>query len=291
MSPRLKNISRVALVTLVLSSTVALISWKKQDGDKQQSPIRYTDTIPQQRDRKVRDLDEALDQLDKIDLKATIDQAMAGVAEAMKQLDAEKLQAEVQKALQQVDMEKVKVDMEKAMKEIDFTKIQADVKASLSQIDWDDMKRDIDAAKLEMANMKKIDFEEVNREIAKAQEEIKKIKPQLEKELAKAKEEIEKIRPELEKELAKAKVEIEKAKVEIREYKTFIEGLEKDGVLNTNEEYSIVHKNGKLFINDKEVSSSIYNKYKTFLDKHKKLNINKSSGTLNLNDDDDDKQN
>ncbi|PZR24167.1 MAG: hypothetical protein DI535_22500 [Citrobacter freundii] len=287
MSPRLKSISRVALVTLVLSSTVALISWKKQDGDKQQSQIQYTDTIPQQRDRKVRDLDEALNQLDKIDLKATIDQAMAGVADAMKQLDAEKLQLEVQKAMQQVDMEKVKADMEKAMKEIDFSKIQTDVQASLSQINWDDMKRNIDDAKLEMANMKKIDFEEINREIAKAQEEIKKIKPQLEKELAKAKEEIEKMRPELEKELAKAKVEIEKAKEEIREYKTFIDGLEKDGVLNTNEEYSIVHKNGKLFINDKEVSSSIYNKYKTFLDKHKKLNINKSSDSLNLSDDDD----
>lgn len=288
MNPRLKNTGRIALVTLLLASTVALISWKKQEGDKQQNKIQYTDTIPQHRDRKVRDLDEALDQLDKIDLKATIDQAMAGVAEAMKQFDAEKLNLEVQKALQQVDMKKVKADMDKAMKEIDFDRIQADVKASLSQIDWNEIKQEMEKVKIEMANMKKINLEEMNRELAKAQEEIKKIRPQLEQELAKAKDEIEKIRPELEKELAKAKVEIEKAKVEIREYKSFIEGLEKDGVLNTKEEYRIVHKDGKLFINDKEVSSSVYNKYKSFLDKHKKLNINKSSNSLNLSDDEDD---
>jgi len=284
MKPRLVKAS---MATLILLCAIILLSWKKQGGEPKKQ-IQYTDTIPQQRDRKVRDLDEALDQLDKLDLNATIDQAMAGVAEAMKQLDGEKLRLEVEKAMQQVDMDKVKADMERAMKEVDFDKIQAEVKASLSKIDWDDIKQDMNDAKAGIENMKKIDFEEINTELAKAQEEIRKIKPQIERELAKAKEEIEKIRPGLEKELARAKVEIEKAKVEIREYKSFINGLEKDGVLNTKEEYRIIHKNGKLFVNDKEVSSSVYNKYKSFLDKHKKLNISSSDSNLNLGNDDDD---
>ena len=74
----------------------------------------------------------------------------------------------------------------------------------------------------------------------------------------------------------------------VREYKEFIDGLEKDGVLDTDKEYTIVHKDGKLIVNGKEVSSSVYNKYKSFLEKHKKLNIRQSENSLNLGNDDDD---
>jgi chromosome segregation ATPase len=287
MNPRLKNAGRVALAALILTSTVALVSWKKQDHyNGQQQEVRK-DTIPQQRERKVRDLDEAIEALDRIDLKAQIDLAMASVAETMKQIDPEKLHLEVERALKSVDMEKVKADVEKAMKEIDFEKIQAQVKESMDKVDWNEIKEHIADLKLEMQQIKDIDYEEMNRELAKAQEEIRKIKPELDKEIAKATEEIKKIRPELEKELAKAKVEIEKAKAEIREYKNFVDGLEKDGLLDTRDEYTIEHKSGKLIVNGKEASSAIYNKYKSFLDKHKKLNIKKSDSTISLTGDED----
>jgi virulence-associated protein VapD len=287
MKPRLKNASRLSLVALILIATVALISWKKQDkpADQKQNQHAYTDTVPS-KDRKVRDLDQALNQLDNLDLQAQIDQAMASVAEVMKNIDAEKLHLEVEKALASVDMEKVNADVKKALKEIDFEKIQNEVKASLEKVNWDEVKIDIENAKKEIDATSKIDFEQINRELAKATEEIKKISPEIEKELAKAKVEIEKIRPELEKELAKAKVDIEKAKEEIREYKNFVDGLEKDGLLDKKDDYSIIHKNGKLIVNGKEASSAVYTKYKSFLDKHKKLNIEKSDDSFNMDDDD-----
>lgn len=285
MKPRFNNAGRLSLVALVLVAAVALISWKQQDKqpDKKQEHRTYIDTVPA-KEKKVRDLDEALNQLDNLDLQATIDQAMASVAEVMKNLDAEKLHLEVENALKSVDMEKVNADVEKALKEIDFEKIQADVKASLEKVNWDEIKGDIENAKKEIDAASKIDFEEINRELAKANEEIKKIRPEIEKELAKAKVEIEKIRPEMEKELAKAKVEIEKAKEEIREYKNFVDGLDKDGLLNKKDEYSIIHKNGKLIINGKEASSEVYNKYKSFLDKHKKLNIEKTEDKFTMDE-------
>jgi hypothetical protein len=287
MKPRLQNAGRLSFVALILVAAIALLSWKKQDqpSPKKQDQRAYTDTVPS-RDRKVRDLDDALNQLDNINLQEHIDQAMASVSEAMKNIDAEKLHLEVEKALASVDMKKVNADVEKALKEIDFEKIQADVQASLAKVNWDEIKIDLEDAKKEIEAAKKIDVDELNRELAKAMEEIKKIQPQIDKELAKAKVEIEKIRPELEKELAKAKVDIDKAKEEIREYKTFVDGLEKDGLLNKKDEYTIRHKDGKLIVNGKEASSSIYSKYKSFLDKHKKLHIQKTEDSFDMDEDD-----
>jgi copper chaperone CopZ len=255
-------VSRVALAALVLLSTVALLSWDRHQapGHQQQTPGK--DTIPQQRERKVRDLDEALSELDNIDLQVHIEKAMASVAEAMKELDGQKLQLIAQKALQEVDMEKVKADMDKAMKEIDFEKIQAEVKESMEKVNWDEIKA-------EMEKVRKIDFVEIDKELKRAQEQIKNIQPQIEKGLA------------------DAKVQIEKAKVEIREYKNFVDGLEKNGLLNKKENYSIRHKDGKLTVNGKEVSPEIYNKYKSFLDNHKKLHIEKENDSFDMDDDND----
>ncbi|MET0461877.1 MAG: hypothetical protein ABW007_01930 [Chitinophagaceae bacterium] len=287
MKPRLQNAGRLSFVALILVAAIALLSWKKQDKqvDQKQDQRTYIDTVPS-KDRKVRDLDDALNQLDHLNLQDHIDQAMASVAEAMKNIDAEKLHLEVEKALASVDMEKVNADVEKALKEIDFEKIQEEVKASLAKVNWDEINIDLEDAKKEIDAAKKIDTEELNRELAKAMQEIKRIRPEIEKELAKAKVEIENIRPELEKELAKAQVDIDKAKEEIREYKTLVDGLEKDGLLNKKDEYTIRHKDGKLIVNGKEAPSSIYNKYKSILDKHKKLYIQKTEDKFSMEEDD-----
>lgn len=254
--------SRIVLAALILLSTVALLSWDRHQAPRQQQQTSGKDTIPQQRERKVRDLDEALAELDEIDFKIHIEKAMASVAEAMKQVDAQKLQLEVQKAMQEVNMEKVQEDIKKAMKEIDFNKIQAEVQESLAKVDWNEIKE-------EMNKAKQIDFAELEKEMQKVKEEMKKIEPQIKEELA------------------KAKVEIEKAKEEVREYKNFVDGLEKDGLLNKKEDYTIRHKDGKLTINGKEVSPQIYSKYRSFLEKHKELRIEKNADNFHLDRDDD----
>lgn len=260
MKPSSFFVSRIALATLILLSTVALLSWDRHQapGYQQQTPDK--DTIPQQKERKVRDLDEAIAQLDEIDMKVHLDQAMASVAQTMKQLDEQKIQLEVQKALQEVNMEKVKEEMERAMKEIDFKKIQAEVKESLDKVNWDEIKA-------EMEKVKQIDM-------VKLQDEMKRVK-----------EEMKNIEPRLKEDLAKAKVEIEKAKEELREYKTFVDGLENDGLLNKKDDYTIRHKDGKLTVNGKEVSPQIYSKYKNFLEKHKEINIKKNADNFNIDHD------
>jgi hypothetical protein len=68
----------------------------------------------------------------------------------------------------------------------------------------------------------------------------------------------------------------------MKEYKEFVDGLEKDGLINKKEQYTIKHDNGELFINGKKASDATYKKYKSFLDKRKKFTIEKSEDDFNI---------
>ncbi|HEX4877098.1 MAG TPA: hypothetical protein VFV31_10530, partial [Chitinophagaceae bacterium] len=74
-----------------------------------------------------------------------------------------------------------------------------------------------------------------------------------------------------------------KAKAEISEYKSFTEGLEKDGLINKKEGYSLKHKNKELFINGKKVSEEIYYKYRNFLEKHPNFSFEKTENDFQMN--------
>ena len=78
---------------------------------------------------------------------------------------------------------------------------------------------------------------------------------------------------------------MEKAKVEMREYKSFVDGLANDGLINKKAGYTIKHKDGKLTINDKEANAKTYNKYRSFLEKHKKFRIEKDIDDFELDTD------
>ena len=251
-------------IILLVSVSIALIAW---GGHRQTHPQRtehgFTDTIPKKNaDKKIRDLDEAIDELDKADLKVDLEKIKSQIDEAMKQVDMAKIQMEVDKAMKSVDMEKIKDEIEKATKEVDAARIQQDVKESLDKIDWKQMEKDLEA-------VKKIDLSKLN-------EDMKKLDLQM-KELG----------PKIEKEMEKAKVEIGKAKEEMKEYKGFVDGLDQDGLINKKEPYSIEYKNGVLIINGKKQPPSVHLKYRSFLEKHKKFNIKKSDDDFNINNNDD----
>lgn len=246
---------------------IAVFALSLQSWDFKQSPDEFfqdsprKDTVPQKnktsRERKVRDLDEALAELESIDIKLEIEKAMQEVNKAMKQVDVAKIQQEVDKAMKEVNMDKIRQEVNLALKEIDMEKIKAEVELSLSKIDMDKIKAEMD-------RVKQIDFEQLNKEMNNVKEEMEKLGPQLEKELA------------------KAKVDIEKAKAEIKEYKAFVDGLEKDGLINKKGNYSIQHKDGKLLINEKEATEKIYNKYNSFLKKHPSFSIEKSKDDFDI---------
>ena len=108
----------------------------------------------------------------------------------------------------------------------------------------------------------------------------------MEQELKKLDIELKKIKPGIEINLDKVRVEIDKAKTTLKEYKRFLDGLEKDGLINKNDDYTIKHKNGELIINGKTQSADVYNKYRDFLEKHKSLRIEKSADNFSVDNDD-----
>ena len=150
-------------------------------------------------------------------------------------------------------MSKMKVDLEKSLKEIDAAKIKADIDASLAKVDWKQIEKEIE-------KVKEIDFEKIKADMAK-------------------------IQPEIEKSMKQAHESIEKAKAELKEYKTFTEGLEKDGLIDRKGSYTIEHKNNQLIINGKVQPAGVYNKYKAFLEKHGNITIEKTPDNFNIDKD------
>jgi hypothetical protein len=276
MRPTTLTTGRLFLVLLTAGLTIGLISW-----DHKQSPDRIrqslNDTTPEKKspggDKKIRDLDDVLDELNAADLKVNMEKIKEEIGEAMKKIDGDKIKAQLDMALKEVDMAKIqkelqeslaKVDldqvkkqMNEAMKNVDMAKIQQELQESMSKVKWDEIKAEMD--KVKNIDMKKID------------EEMKKVK-----------QEMNDLQPKLEKELGKAKVGLEKAKTTIAEFKGFVDGLEKDGLISKKEGYTLKHKEGELFINGKKASEQTYSKYRDFLEKHKKFSIEKSDDDFDI---------
>ena len=252
----------LAVAAVAITSVFVLSSWDFKNTYAAWNDNGYDkcDTVPKKenREKKIRDLDDVIYELNAADFK----------------MDMEKMQKELTESMKKIDMKKMQLDMEKSMREIDFQKIQKEIEQSMAKIDFPNIEKEVTKA------MKEFDAAKIQREVQESMEKIDMKKMQLDME--KMQGELSKIGPEIEKSMEKAKVEIEKAKEEMKEYKEFVDGLEKDGLINKKEQYTIKHDDGELFINGKKASDATYKKYKTFLDKHKKFTIEKSDDDFNI---------
>ena len=275
MKPTAFSPGRILLILLAASLTIGLVSW----GHKQ-NPGYYdqtiNDTVPKkktEREKKVRDLDDVLDELNEADMKVNMEKVQKEIEEAMKKIDGDKIKLEIERAMQEVDMEKIKKQIEESMAKVDLNKIKVEMTEAMKEFDAAKIQKEI------QESLAKVDFEKIKEEMNLVKEmDMKKVSEEMEK----VKEEMKNIGPRIEKEMEKAKIEIEKAKAEIKEYKEFVDGLEKDGLINKKEGYTLKHKDGELFINGKKASEQTYNKYRSFLEKHKKFNIEKRDDDFDI---------
>jgi hypothetical protein len=312
MKPRsFKPVYILAAVVLAAGS-LALISWDhKQDSNRYYQFQNVNDTTPkknnnQNRDRKVRNLDEALEELENVNINVDIENAMKEVQNALKEIDGDKIHLQIEKAMKDVDMKKINeqikdamkaVDMEKiseqikeSMKAIDMEKVNAEVQSALKNVDMEkisaqikDAMKNVDMEKINeqiKESMKNVDAEKIQREV---NESIAKIDwKEMNRNMDKVKDEMKDLGPKIRKEMENAKVEVEKAKVEMREFKGFVDGLDKDGLINKNEPYTLKHKDGELLINGKKASEQTISKYRSFLEKHKSFNIEKTDDDFDI---------
>ena len=266
---------QLPLMLIVSALMISLVAWKEDRFA--QSKTGATDTVPKKTENKIINLDEALEDLDKaqIELERSLknmqipafdaQKLQAQVDKAMKEIDVEKLQDQVQKALKQVDLEKIKVQME-TLKEINTEEIKESVAKAMKELDVQKLKMqaDVELAKVDMKKVKEQLEEMEKTDFTKIEKEMKDLKPKIDAELG------------------KAKLEIEKAKTELKEYKAFEDGLQQDGLINKDEGYTIEHKDGELIINGKAQPEAVYNKYKKFLEKHKKFKLKKDDDDFDL---------
>ena len=267
-----KSFFKMQLPLMVLFGVlmVSLVAWKEEKFGQAKSST--TDTLP--KTKKIKNLDEALEELEKaqVELERSIKEM------PVPSFDAQKMQAELNKALKEIDPEKMKQQMEQAMKEINPEKIKAQVQEAMKQIDPEKIKASVAEA------MKEFDAQKLNMQAqqALAKVDMEKLKAQMQEmkkvELPKIEAELKKVKPQME----KAKLEIEKARTELKEYKAFENGLEKDGLINKKENYTIEHKDGQLIINGKIQPEAVYNKYRSFLEKHKKFKLEKDDNDFDI---------
>lgn len=275
MKPTTLSPARFGLILLLATFSIGLLSWDYQQTPGGQ-PVTANDTVPKkiQKEKKVRDLDEALSELEAIDISAEMAKVSAELSKAFKEFDGEKIRLEIEKAMKEVDLAKIQAEVQASMaktdwnevkeqiaaaiKEIDVAKIQQEVQASLAKVDWDKMK-------LEMEKVKETDFRKMEEDMKKMAAELKEMAPKLEKEMKKAKE------------------EMEKAKTEMKAMKTLVDGLDSDGLLIKKEGYKLEHKNVVLLINGKKASEGVYKKYQAVLDKYPTFTLSKTDDDFDMN--------
>jgi hypothetical protein len=273
----------VIMVVAVLGFTV--ISWQTQPG---KNTHIITDTVPK---NKVNNIDDALQQLDKSmqDLQRTL-QAKDWDKEMKEALDkahfdSGKMKVQLNEAINQIDSKKMQDQIQKAMKDIDFEKMKTELQGNLDRMDMKELKDEIEKA-VEEIDLQKIQTD-INTSISKI--DMDKIKVKLDKvkemDFKGIEDNLKKMKPEIEKSMQEAKESIDKAKKEMMGYKSLIDGLDKDGLIDKNKNYTIEYKSGSLSINGKKQSADVVKKYNSFLNGHKNFTIKKNEDNFNIDND------
>ena len=256
MKPKTILLRRVLPALLITGVMLVLVSWDFKQHDGRYKTDR-TDTVPK-KEKKIVDLDDALDEVNGLDMNWG------------------NLKRELSQSMKQLDLGKMQLDK---LKDLDFSKLSKDLNESMAKVDWSDMKLQLDKLKdlhvdldgLENLKNMHIDLGDMHEQL---QKELKNIHI----DMSGLQEQMKTLRPELE----KLKVNMDDLKIQIKEYKDFVDDLDKDGLLKKNEDYTIINKDGELTINGKKASTEVYNKYRSFLEKHKEFTIKKNDDTLNI---------
>src|SRR4051812_8667544 len=124
MKPTSINTGRVLLTATALASALVFASWTRKPSVQMHTAFFTQDTVPANGNRKAdrrdnknensndndqrnynnrqaKNIDEVIEQLNRVDMKAEMDKAMKNVNEAMKNIDAEKLSQSVADAIKQ----------------------------------------------------------------------------------------------------------------------------------------------------------------------------------------------
>ncbi|HTF31863.1 MAG TPA: hypothetical protein VK625_23560 [Flavitalea sp.] len=284
--------NRIILLGVTGLFCLTLIGWNHEPVNQQGDTIYYRDTVPsgesqstRQRDldRELKKLEEAKSKMEEISGK-NWQEISENLQKELKKINTEEIKVQIDLALKDVDMKKINEDIKVALKEIDLEGLQQRISESLADvnvkvdINTDEIRKAIAEAKVdlkkELQEVKKINTEEIKEAMQAAEIDIKKAMAEI------------KIDKSLFAESMKdAKKGIEKAVEEVKGYQEMIYSMEKDGLLNTREDYNIEYRNGSIFINDKKQSEVVTSKYQKYFPKEN-MTITKKKGDFTISQSD-----
>jgi hypothetical protein len=278
------------LAIIPVGIAVTTIAWQNAGKENTNNNHRTQDTIPSKHHHN--EFDDMRDEkdLDKAMLK--LDEALKHINNKIENIDWNKIQEQIQSSMDKVneemkdhefDMKNVQRQVDDALKNIDFEKISEETARAMQHVNEnidinkinEEVQRGLEAAKKQM-NSK--EFQE-SMDAAKAinMGEVK-------TELGNGKEELEKNNFDLKEQMDNTKEGIKKAKKELKAYRELIDDLEKDGLINTKDDYSIEYKDDELYINGKKQSPEITDKYKDYF-KENNTRIYKKNGRFTIDTD------
>jgi hypothetical protein len=281
---------------ILILACLMSISWKGANTHHSNNNSYKKDTVPNQEkikkdiDYHLQELQKAMSQLDEQLQGKNWEKAQKDIEESLKKIDMQKINQQLDEAIKKLDVEKIMKEAEQAINKVEFEKIQEQVKTAIKEaeknVDLKEVEKELSKSmaelKKELEKSKQIDHEKLKKELQEAKKEIEKEKVELQRDMEKLKAELKREKIDMEKELTKAKQEISKAREELTMYKTMISEMEKDGLLKSEEDYTIQYKNGKLSINGKEQPKDITDKYRKYISKET-LTIKSEKGNIEIN--------
>lgn len=188
------------------------------------------------------------------------------IQEVMKNLT---LQLEVaKKALADIQVNKIHVEVEQALKNVHMNKAMQQAQVSLSKAEQAEIQiaiknalQNVQVAKENMV-LAKIQEEKIDRE--KIQQQVAEATKNAVLQMAKVQIDTKSIQIEID----KAQQEIRKTSGELMELKSLLDDLQKDGLVNPQQKTTLEFKKDRLFINDKEQSKKVSQKYQPYFKKH-----------------------
>jgi hypothetical protein len=286
---RISLLKKSSAVVLAVGLVITATAWQVQPGQPKHHTT--TDTVPE-RNKKVKDIDAALEELEKGKLEMEkslkdIDwkEIEKNISESIQKIDMAKIQVDIDKNMKAVDMAKIQADVDKAMKEVDMEKLKVDISKNLTEVDGEKIKAEVARA------LKDVDFEKIKVELdaSLSKVDMEKIKSEMQKikdvDMKKIQSEIATMKPDLDKTMADARKSIDKAKTELLAYKGLIDGLDRDKLINKKEDYTIEYKKGALIINGKKQPDDVVKKYQNFLKDRRDFTIKKNQEDFNIDND------
>ncbi len=285
--------------------TFANLGWAPSDITFSNIPYQLQDTVPAKNrnknydqgepkdiDQRINQLEQGLEKLDKQLQGKDFEKIQRKLEESLSQIDLEAIQQKVEEAMKKVDFEKIQLQATEAIRKIDMQKIQHDIQEAMKEAkDKPDMKKlqqelkeSMKEAQKSMEEAKKIDYKKLEKELERNREQWQKEKLNIEKELQEAKKEISGNKGTFQKEVYEARNEIVKAKEELQAYKTMITRMDKEGLLNSKDDYSIDYQEGSLLINGKKQTKEITDSYKSYFKKDT-VHITNQKGNFSINTD------